>query len=168
MTESPPPTPSTPSTPPTPPMPGPAMDYESPFGQPVDRDLEHLKILAICWYVESGVTVLMGCIPLIYMGLGIAVLVNPAGFGGGGGGAPAPDTTWVGWMFALGGGCVSAVAWIGAFLGLLAGRALAKRRRLMLCYVAAALACLQIPFGTVLGIFTFLVLARPSVKVRFS
>jgi hypothetical protein len=45
---------------------------------------------------------------------------------------------------------------------------MARRRRLMLCYVTAALACLQMPFGTCLGIFTFIVLGRPSVKASFT
>jgi hypothetical protein len=33
--------------------------------------------------------------------------------------------------------------------------------------VIAAISCLLVPLGTVLGIFTILVLVRPSVKERF-
>jgi hypothetical protein len=34
--------------------------------------------------------------------------------------------------------------------------------------VGAALACTLMPFGTVLGVFTIIVLSRPSVRVLFS
>ena len=37
-----------------------------------------------------------------------------------------------------------------------------------ICIVMAALACLSMPFGTVLGVFTIIVLARPSVQALFS
>jgi hypothetical protein len=148
-----------------PPAPAP-MDYESQRYQLVDRDEEHLRILSICWYVGSGLAVLMGCVPLIYVAIGIALIANPGNFGGGGGPPPPPPV--VGWMFAIGGGCVSLLAWVGAVLGVVTGRSLPQRKRLVLCYVAAALACLQIPVGTVLGIFTFVVLARPRVRASFN
>jgi hypothetical protein len=145
------------------------MEYDSPRNHLVDRDVEHLKILSICWYVGSGLAVLMGCIPLIYVGMGIAIIANPHGFAGGGQPPPPPEMMRaMGWMFTVMGGCVSLVAWAGAILGVIAGRSLPQRRRLVLCYVAAALACLQIPVGTVLGIFTFIVLSRASVKASFT
>jgi hypothetical protein len=37
----------------------------------------------------------------------------------------------------------------------------------MFCLVTAGLACLFQPVGLVLGVFTFLVLLRPSVKILF-
>ena len=35
------------------------------------------------------------------------------------------------------------------------------------CFVMAALACAFFPFGTILGIFTIVVLVRPGVKEMF-
>jgi len=32
----------------------------------------------------------------------------------------------------------------------------------------AAIACINMPFGTALGVFTLIVLARPTVKALFS
>ena len=37
----------------------------------------------------------------------------------------------------------------------------------MLCQITAGLSCLEIPYGTVLGALTFVVLARPSVAALF-
>ena len=41
---------------------------------------------------------------------------------------------------------------------------LGKRRHHTLCLVVAVLSCLMIPFGTLLGVFTLVVLSRPTVK----
>jgi hypothetical protein len=48
-----------------------------------------------------------------------------------------------------------------------AGRFLARRVRYTFCLVVAGLECMLMPFGTVLGVFTLLVLLRDSVKVKF-
>ena len=42
-----------------------------------------------------------------------------------------------------------------------------KRRWWTFCYLTGWGECLMFPFGTVLGIFTIIVLARPSVKRLF-
>jgi hypothetical protein len=50
------------------------------------------------------------------------------------------------------------------FLNLLSGFCLWRRRDRRASLIVAGLNCLQIPFGTVLGVFTFIVLRRPAVK----
>ena len=50
---------------------------------------------------------------------------------------------------------------------IIAGRMMAKRRRRMFCLIVAAISCLFFPLGTLLGIFTILVLSRPSVIQQF-
>ena len=57
--------------------------------------------------------------------------------------------------------------WTVTILVLLAGRALAARRRRGFCIVVAAIECMMMPLGTILGIFTIIVLARPSVVALF-
>jgi hypothetical protein len=49
----------------------------------------------------------------------------------------------------------------------LAARFLAERRRHTFCVVVAAISCTFTPLGTVLGVFTLIVLFRPSVKALF-
>jgi hypothetical protein len=49
----------------------------------------------------------------------------------------------------------------------LAGYWLRHSRNMLLVQVFAALNCLAIPYGTVLGIFTFMVLQRPAAKQMF-
>jgi hypothetical protein len=67
-----------------------------------------------------------------------------------------------------------AIAGTGLLLGLglaiclvLAGRALLERKHYTFCLVMACVSCMFMPFGTVLGVFSLLVLLRPSVKELF-
>jgi hypothetical protein len=44
------------------------------------------------------------------------------------------------------------------------GRQMRRRIRYTFTFVMACLACMCMPFGTVLGVLTLIVLSRPSVK----
>jgi hypothetical protein len=57
--------------------------------------------------------------------------------------------------------------WMFAILLIVAGRFLSKRKHYMFCLVMAAISCIFMPFGTILGIFTIIVLMQPSVKQLF-
>jgi hypothetical protein len=49
-----------------------------------------------------------------------------------------------------------------------AGRSLARRKRYLFCLIVAGTMCVMCnPLGTVLGVFTIVVLLRPSVKELF-
>jgi len=56
---------------------------------------------------------------------------------------------------------------IHAVLVAVAGRFLVRWRHYRFCFGVACLNCLSFPFGNILGIFTLIVLLRPSVKRRF-
>jgi hypothetical protein len=59
------------------------------------------------------------------------------------------------------------LGWTFAVCLIVAGRRLASQRSYTFCLVMAALACMFMPFGTVLGVLTIIVLMRPSVKSLF-
>ncbi len=72
-----------------------------------------------------------------------------------------------GWFFII---FASAFILIGETLAIclfIAARSLAHRRRYTFCFVVAVMSCLSMPMGTVLGIFTIIVLCRPTVKTLF-
>ncbi|MDB6020061.1 MAG: hypothetical protein JWR19_4550 [Pedosphaera sp.] len=52
-------------------------------------------------------------------------------------------------------------------LNLLSGLFLRQRRHRTFSIVVGALNCLQIPFGTALGVFTLIVLSRNSVRAAY-
>jgi hypothetical protein len=54
-----------------------------------------------------------------------------------------------------------------AYCTYLAGKSLRDRQRYTFCLVIAGINFLSMPLGTILGVFTFVVLQRPSVKVMF-
>ncbi len=132
-----------------------------------NQDTEHLRLLVIFHYVVAGVMVLVGCFPIIHVAIGVALLA-------------APDETWegkdapppfvpkmIGMLFTVVGSVIIVFNWTLATCLFFAGRCLAQRRRRAVCIVVAAAACLFFPFGTALGVFTIIVLTRPTVAVLF-
>jgi hypothetical protein len=66
------------------------------------------------------------------------------------------------------GGVGAMISWGIAGLIIHAGLCLSRRRRPTFCMIIAAINCIFVPIGTVLGVFTILVLSRPSVKELFA
>jgi hypothetical protein len=124
---------------------------------------EHLRLLSVFHYVVGAMAALFGCIPIFHLGFGIFMLVAPAGSWDGGEGPPP----FVGWMLVIMAGLFILAAWTFALCLILAGRFLGRRVHYGYCCVMAAIACMFMPLGTVLGVFTLIVLMRPSVKALF-
>ena len=127
------------------------------------EDAEHLKLLSIFHYVMAGMTALAGCIPILHVAIGIMMV------SGGLPGSPAssPPPAAFGWLFIGMGGLFILLAWTMAVLQFLTARWIAARRRRMFCFVMACIECAAVPVGTALGVFTILVLQRPSVRALF-
>jgi hypothetical protein len=78
-----------------------------------------------------------------------------------------PMAGFMGWFFIAFSSAFILTGWAFALCLFLAGRYLSQRRRYTFCLVMAGLACMFMPFGTVLGVFTIIVLLRDSVKELF-
>jgi len=124
---------------------------------------EQLRLLSIFHYVFAGVLALVACLPLIHVGLGLAMVLAPRQFGGHG----EPPPAFLGWFFVVTGGVFILAGWLAAALIAWAGRCLARRRQYTYCLVMAGVACVFMPLGTLLGVFTILLLAKPEVKAAF-
>jgi hypothetical protein len=131
----------------------------------MDRDREHLKMLAIFHYVISAFAFLFGCFFLLYAAFGGFMLRRPDLFTNGGRGEPPPPIVG-GLLMGLGLGAF-AMGLAFAILLLVAGRSLARQTRYAYCFAVACLCCLFTPWGTVLGVFTLVVLSRPGAKQLF-
>lgn len=135
-----------------------------------NNDAEHLRLLSIFHYVCAAVVAVFSSFFLLHVAMGIAILQGNETFGGAFQHGVAPfghDQRIVGLMFLMAGSFVVLSGWAFAALLVLAGRFLALRRSRIFCIVIAALACTFTPFGTVLGVFTLVVLLRPSVQALF-
>lgn len=126
------------------------------------NDEENLRILSVFHYVVAGLGGLFSLLSLFYITMGMLMLsgrmANPNG-------EPA-DRVFGGLFVAM--GTMFLVVGLGISLCIaLAGRYLSQRRRYMFCLVIAALCCAFFPFGTVLGVFTIVVLQKESVRQLF-
>jgi hypothetical protein len=124
---------------------------------------DHLRLLSIFHYVVGGLAALFSLLPLFHLVLGISFLVAPRVFSNQG----TPPPAFVGWIFIVMAAIAMAVGLSFAGCVIAAGRCLARRRNYLFCLVVAAVECMFLPFGTVLGVFTLIVLMRESVKPMF-
>jgi hypothetical protein len=144
------------------------------------EDAEHLSALSIGHFIMSGLA-LLGAVPMLVYGVAGTKLMEELGsdlsmamgdipgqagadpFGG------SPDA-----MLQNLGTLVTSMIVAGVLLALVSavhllvvGVGIRQRRWWTFCYLTGWGECLMFPFGTILGVFTIIVLSRPSVKRRF-
>jgi hypothetical protein len=130
----------------------------------MNDDAQHLDLLSIFHYIVGGLALLFSFFPLIHLFIGIAMVTGNLADENGADNVPIA----FGWLFivmALG-VILTGIAY--SVCTIMAGRYLKRRERYTFCLVMAAISCIFFPFGTVLWIFTILVLSRPSVKALFA
>ncbi len=132
----------------------------------MSQDREHLQLLAIFHYVVAGLAALFSFFPLLYTTVG-AVFIFAARHGTAKPGEDLPPE-FLGWIFAVLGSLLFLIGIAMAICILIAGRSLALRKRYSFAFVMACIECLFIPFGTILGVFTIIVISRESVRELFS
>lgn len=124
-------------------------------------DAQHLQLLSICHYVVGGLLACLSLFALVYIGLGIFFLNMPSQPN-----EPGPPAM-VG-PFMIGFGVVGFLFGEGLAISvIMVGRALARRTNYWLAFVVGCFECMVFPFGTVLGVFTIIVLSRTAVRAAF-
>ncbi|MGB5697427.1 MAG: hypothetical protein WBM46_17375 [Polyangiales bacterium] len=148
--------------------------------QPNAEDAEHLSALSIGHFLLAGVSLLSG-VPILIYGLAGAKLMDELGSDlsmalgnvpGQPGASPYgtdPDALLQGLGTLVSVAIVTGVvvALVSAVHLLLVGVKIRQRRWWTFCYLTGWGECLMFPFGTILGIFTIIVLSRPTVKRTF-
>ena len=130
-------------------------------------DDEHLKLLSLGYMVSAAGTLITSIFSLLYVVAGMVVVGilsrRPEVTTNIGAQAPA----FIGWIIeGLG---------IGLFFVTLALAAakfraaicIKRRKSRTFCMVMAGISCIAIPYGTILGVLTFMVFSRPSVMRQF-
>ncbi|MEW6368891.1 MAG: hypothetical protein AB1714_30040 [Acidobacteriota bacterium] len=128
------------------------------------QDEEHLRLLSIFHYVVGGLAGLFALLPIFHLVFGLFFILAPEKFAGRG----QPPMALFGWFFVIIAAVFITIGWAFAGAVLAAGRFLARRRHYMFCLVMGGIECIFMPFGTVLGVFTILVLVREPVKQLFA
>jgi hypothetical protein len=132
----------------------------------MNQDTEHLRLLSIFHYIVAGLAALFSFFPLLYTTVG-AIFIFVARHGTAKPGEHMPPE-FVGWIFVVVGSFLFLLGIAIATCILIAGRSLAKHTHYWFAFAMACIECLFIPFGTILGVFTIIVLSRESVKTLFS
>ena len=128
-----------------------------------DSDENDLRLLATFHYVVAAFAALFGLFPFIHLTIGVLMLRGEFGEPG-----KQQPPVFVGYFLVGIAALMIVGAWTYSGFVIYAARCINARRRHMLCMIVAGVSCMFMPFGTVLGIFTFIVMQRPTVRARFS
>jgi hypothetical protein len=126
----------------------------------MSQDEKHLNLLSVFQFIFGGLKILFSCFFLIYVAIGIAMLCGAID------GKDAPPR-FVGLFFVLFGSGFILVGWIIAGLMIVLGVKLRRHSSRTFCFVAAGIECISMPFGTILGVLTIVLLMKDSVKALF-
>lgn len=127
------------------------------------QDEQNLKVVSIFHYVVGGLAALFSMIPLIHLGLGLIIALRPEKLSSGGDIPPAI----LGWFLIVFAIVFIVSGLIFAFLVILTGIFLARRKHYMFCLVMGGVECIFMPFGTALGVITIILLTREPMKQLF-
>lgn len=132
---------------------------------PYNQDEEQLRLLVIFHKVMTGFYGLFGFCGFPHFFIGLTGATNPQSFASQGKGTPTPDSFF--WLFAFVGLGFILGAWIFAILNWIASKRIEQRQGTTFIYIVAGLNCMWMPIGTALGVFTFIVITRPTVRTLF-
>jgi hypothetical protein len=131
----------------------------------MNKDLENLKLLSIFHYVLAGLCVFPMLYGLLYIAMGAffgVMMSNVPDTKNG-----PPPALFSGIFIGIG----VVIFIVSLTFGLLlfkSGRNLKSHSSYTFCLVIAGISCVFVPFGTVLGVFTLVILQRDSVKQIFN
>jgi len=128
----------------------------------MNKDEEHLGLLRIFHYVLAGMSALIALFPIFHMLMGLAMVSGLIPIEEGG-----DSPVFIGWVLIGVSAFIMSLGMTYAGVIALGGRYIGRRKHYTFCMVAAGFACMMMPFGTVLGVLTIIVLMRESVKEMF-
>lgn len=128
----------------------------------MSSDDENLRLLAVFHYVVAGLAGLFSLLPIFHITMGALLVSGRLGDPN----EQGADRLF-GVLFILMGMCFLVVGFAYAIAMAVAGTYLRRHRNYIFCLVMAALSCAFFPFGTVLGVFTIIVLQKDSVRQLF-
>jgi len=142
------------------------MNMDSPTRRILDE--EHLRLLALFHYISGGLTILFSSFFIIHLTVMGLLLNNPEIFGA----QPVPaqgldlqqvfSVLFTIFAVFIAFGIAYGVAQI------MSGRFMAKRKHRTFSFIVAIPNLLLIPYGTLLGVFTLIVLGRESVRTLYA
>jgi hypothetical protein len=130
----------------------------------MNKDLEHLRWLSIAHYIGSALAFLFIGVTLLQF-YGTFQEVNDIVAAKNNN--PAPKLAQIKTVMTIFGGIYVSIELIRIICTIIAGIFLKNRKNYIFCIVIAIINCAFFPIGTVLGVFTLVVLFRSSIKPLF-
>ncbi len=128
----------------------------------MNQDLQYLKTLSIFYYVVGAFVAFISCFALIYLIMGVVFVAAPPPSRGG-----PPPPPELGWFFIILSSLAILVGWSWAAAIMVAGWFLGRCKHYLYCLIIGCSTLLFHPLGTILGVFTIILLIRPTVKELF-
>ena len=124
------------------------------------QEKDTLHLLAIFHYVIAGLIAMIACIPLIHLTIGLFITA-------GGIASEEPVLGMAGIVFTLVASLIILIGWGLAVFVFLSGKNLDRQVKYQFCMIGAAVLCIFMPLGTILGVFTLVTLQDEAVKALF-
>lgn len=137
----------------------PIRDLDEATKQAIIDD-EHLKLLRLGYFVSALMTFFFSLMGLMYAGMGALMFSLPVKAEEG------PPDAFV-WAFVGLGVTITVFMIAFGVAKLYVAKGLRERKYRTLCFVVATLCLFGVPYGTLLGVLTWMVLSRPSVAEAF-
>ena len=131
-------------------------------------DSEQLRLLSVAYIISGVITALFSVIGLLYAAIGLFISTIVPTTADSNTPTESLPPEFMGIFFAIFGGGLFLVLVSLAIAKFIAASCLKKRKSRTFCMVVGGISCLGIPYGTCLGIFTFMVLGRQSVSELFN
>jgi len=122
---------------------------------------EQLRILAIFQYIVGGLQILISCLWLCQLSIVISIFCHNAAL------SPAHGEGAISMLLVLVGGGFVFLGFALGILTALSGRYIALRVKRTYSIVMGGINCVIFPFGTILGIFTLILLTRTDVRQEY-
>jgi hypothetical protein len=128
-------------------------------------DEANIDMLAIFHYVVGAFMALFSLFPLIYLVFGMFFIFAPDITNNS---QPSSAPEFVGYIFIVIGIVFVLIGEALAFSVIYSGRQLQKKQKRMFSFIIACIMCFFVPFGTILGVFTIVVLSKDSVIALYN
>jgi hypothetical protein len=136
-----------------------------PFNTPPQEEIdhEHLRMLELGYLIAGILEIIFSSFFIGHIVIGILTITHKI---------PSPPSSGFpipfGYFFLVGGSIIVLGGWTLGILTLIGRRFLRQRRHYIFLLVLAGISCvIATPVGTALGIFTFILLFRPSISALF-
>jgi len=125
-------------------------------------DKEHLRLLAVFHYISGGMAVFFALLFFFYTALMSMIPVEDLNTSNVQvpGASPEQILGVISWLF----GVLGTMSIIYGLLQIISGRFMIRRRHRIFSFIVAIPNIIFIPYGTLLAVFTLIVLDRTSVK----